>query len=69
MVAYAAEAAAGASVLSSSLESAMTAGFNDIAATVTKVIEVGFPVAIGIVAISVGAHYAIKWVRGIVSRA
>lgn len=69
MVAYAAEVASGTSVLSSALTSAMSSGFHDIAATVTSVIETGFPVAIGIVAISVGAHYAIKWVRGIVSKA
>lgn len=61
--------AAPSSALNETMKAAITAGFNTLQATVTDVVGIAVPVAVGIIALTAGVHYALKKVRGVLSYA
>lgn len=53
-------------------EAIMTAikeGFSTLSEMIKSVILVGVPASIGVLALSQGAKYGIRWVRGLISKA
>lgn len=48
---------------------AITSGFTTIAEMVKDVVIIGVPAAVGIIGVSSGAKYGIKWVKGLLSKA
>jgi hypothetical protein len=49
--------------------SAVTAGFTSLAGMVKSVVIIGVPSVIGIIGLTSGAKYGIKWVRGMINKA
>lgn len=60
---------AGTSALSTSVKSAISSGAQDLLATVVDVIGITIPVTITAVGICVGAKFAIKQLKGAISKA
>jgi len=48
---------------------AITSGFTTIAEMVKDIVIVGVPAAVGIIGVTAGAKYGIKWVKGLLSKA
>lgn len=48
---------------------AITEGFTTLTGMIKSVILVGVPASIGVLALSQGAKYGIRWVRGLISKA
>ena len=63
--------ASGASsgVLTEALSTAITSGFNDLSATVTQVLLISVPAAVGVIALSQGVNFALRKVRGVLHMA
>lgn len=57
------------SALDTATKAAIEGGFGTLQATVTDVIGVAVPVAVGVIALTAGVHYALKKVRGVLSYA
>lgn len=64
-----AEAAAGASVLTDGVKKAIENGLANLNATASDVILLVIPVTIGVIALSAGINYAIKKIKGVLSKA
>ncbi len=48
---------------------AIQEGFTSLSGMIKSVILVGVPASIGVLALSQGAKYGIRWVRGLISKA
>lgn len=57
------------SVLDEAMKTTLSNGFASLQATVTDVVGIAVPVAVGIIALTAGVHYALKKVRGVLSYA
>lgn len=51
--------------LDSAVKTAISNGFTSVTNIITDVVKLGVPALIGILAISGGARYGIKWIRSI----
>lgn len=59
----------GTSLLSGETLAAVQKGFLDLSATGTQVVGLSIVAAVGVIGISAGANYAIKKVKGVLSKA
>lgn len=66
---FAEEAGSGTSTLDATVTSAISSGAQDLLATVTNVIGITIPVTITAIGIVVGAKFALKQIKGVMSKA
>ena len=64
-----ATAGAATGVLDEAMLQVITNGFDTLGATVTQVLTVSVPAAVGIIALTGGTRYALKKVRGVIASA
>lgn len=64
-----AEAAAGSSVLTESLKTAIQTGIANLQATVTDVIGITIAASVAVIALTAGVNYALKKIRGVIAKA
>lgn len=57
------------SVLTETMKAAIQSGFDALQATVSDVLVISVPVAVGVIALTSGINYALKKVKGVVSMA
>lgn len=60
---------AGTSVLTDTVKSAISSGISDMSATVSDVILLVIPATIGVIALTAGVNYALRKIRGVISKA
>lgn len=51
------------------LMTVIQAGFTDISAMIVDIIKIAFPATIGVMVLAQGARYAMRWIRGLISKA
>ena len=56
-------------VLTEALTTAIKSGFADLSATVTQVLVISVPAAVGVIALSQGVNFALRKVRGVLHMA
>lgn len=49
--------------------SLITSGFTSLQSTLTSILAAGIPVAVAVLALSVGAKFGLKWIRGLANQA
>lgn len=48
---------------------AITAGFTTMKTMIVDIIKLGVPASIAVMALAGGARYAMRWIRGLISKA
>lgn len=61
--------ASGSSAITESMKAVIQAGFADMTATVTDVVGISVGACVGIICLTAGVNYALKKIRGVLSKA
>lgn len=59
----------GTSVLSEAMLAQIQTGFDNLAATVTQVVGISVVACVGVIALTAGVSYALKKIKGVISKA